>query len=330
MALLIGMDEAGYGPNLGPLVISATAWEVPGDPRKIDLWEKFAGIIEQTPPAEDEHIQIADSKVVYSPARGLDNLETGVMHAMALYHNGNGSGAGHGSHCGASALAATYRDLIRRLAIRPPEELDQEPWFAGADHPVPTPGTDARGPAWLERCQSHNIYLRAICSDVVLTERFNGETRRHDSKGRALSEMSMQLLRHIWQAADGDSHDKALIIADKHGGRNRYHEFLPIVFGDQFIRCHNESTEQSRYGVGKAEIRFETKSERHLPVALASMVSKYLRELSMLLFNRFWTARQPGLKPTAGYPLDAIRFKNDIGALQNQLGIADEILWRER
>jgi hypothetical protein len=31
MALLIGMDEAGYGPNLGPLVISATAWEVPGD-----------------------------------------------------------------------------------------------------------------------------------------------------------------------------------------------------------------------------------------------------------------------------------------------------------
>jgi hypothetical protein len=165
---------------------------------------------------------------------------------------------------------------------------------------------------------------------VVLTERFNGETRRHDSKGRALSEMSMQLLQHVWQAADGDSHDKALIIADKHGGRNRYHEFLPIVFGDRFIRCHNESTEQSRYGVGNAEIRFETKSERHMPVALASMVSKYLRELSMVLFNRFWTARQPGLKPTAGYPLDAIRFKNDIGALQKQLGIADEILWRER
>jgi hypothetical protein len=165
---------------------------------------------------------------------------------------------------------------------------------------------------------------------MVLTGRFNEETRRHDSKGRALSEMSMQLLRHVWQKAGGDEHEAALVIADKHGGRNRYHEFLPIVFGDQFIRCHNESTEQSRYGVGRAEIRFETKSERHLPVALASMVSKYLRELSMLLFNRFWTARQPGLKPTAGYPLDAVRFKADIAALQKQLGIADEILWRER
>jgi hypothetical protein len=28
MGILIGMDEAGYGPNFGPLVVAATAWEV--------------------------------------------------------------------------------------------------------------------------------------------------------------------------------------------------------------------------------------------------------------------------------------------------------------
>jgi hypothetical protein len=50
----------------------------------------------------------------------------------------------------------------------------------------------------------------------------------------------------------------------------------------------------------------------------------------MNLFNRFWTDRQPGLKPTAGYPNDAVRFKADIAALQKQLGITDEILWRSR
>ena len=31
MGILIGMDEAGYGPNLGPLVVAATAWGVVED-----------------------------------------------------------------------------------------------------------------------------------------------------------------------------------------------------------------------------------------------------------------------------------------------------------
>ena len=75
MPLIIGMDEAGYGPNLGPLVVTATVWEVPGNPRTTDLWKEFDGIIAQTPAEEYAHIQVADSKQVYSPAKGLDNLE---------------------------------------------------------------------------------------------------------------------------------------------------------------------------------------------------------------------------------------------------------------
>ena len=36
MGVFIGMDEAGYGPNLGPLVVTATVWEVPGEPGEFD------------------------------------------------------------------------------------------------------------------------------------------------------------------------------------------------------------------------------------------------------------------------------------------------------
>lgn len=331
MALIIGMDEAGYGPNFGPLVVGATAWEVPGDPGKFDLWQAFDGIVDQSAPTNASHVQVADSKQVYSPAKGLDNLEQGLLHSLSLLQ---GCAKGQGNICGESAgdrpIPETFRDLMRAMAILPAESLDAEPWFTGGDLPLPSARQLPLADQWLERCRSHGIRLCAMRSDVVLTRRFNDQTRAHDSKGRALSEISMNLLRHVWLECAGEGHDKVLILADKHGGRNRYHEFLPIVFGDRFIRCHNESTASSRYSVGNAEIRFETKSERHLPVALASMVCKYLRELSMKLFNRFWSDRQPGLKPTAGYPLDANRFRKDIAALQKQLGITDDDLWRVR
>jgi hypothetical protein len=53
MGFVIGMDEAGYGPNLGPLVLTATVWEVPGRwPKRTDFWEVFADIAERKAAAE--------------------------------------------------------------------------------------------------------------------------------------------------------------------------------------------------------------------------------------------------------------------------------------
>ena len=45
MARLIGMDEAGLGPNLGPLVVAVTVWDVPGSPAEFNFWKTFKSVL---------------------------------------------------------------------------------------------------------------------------------------------------------------------------------------------------------------------------------------------------------------------------------------------
>jgi ribonuclease HII len=72
MPYLIGVDEAGYGPNLGPLVIAATAWRVPRLPLG-DLYELLADAVtrDAAEALATHRVAIADSKALYSPQRGL-------------------------------------------------------------------------------------------------------------------------------------------------------------------------------------------------------------------------------------------------------------------
>jgi hypothetical protein len=122
------------------------------------------------------------------------------------------------------------------------------------------------------------------------------------------------------------------VVCDKHGGRNRYAPILADHFPDWFIEIHGEGREKSVYRFGppdrRIEFCFRTKAESCLPAALASMASKYLRELAMTALNDFWSRRIPGLQPTAGYPQDAKRFRADIAEQQKKLKIEDRILWR--
>jgi ribonuclease HII len=77
-----------------------------------------------------------------------------------------------------------------------------------------------------------------------------------------------------------------------------------------------------------ARIEFTVGGESRTPVAIASMTAKYVRERAMECFNRYWSTRQPGLRPTAGYPLDANRWRSDAAATIAAAGIDASMLWR--
>jgi ribonuclease HII len=315
MGIVIGMDEAGYGPNLGPLVVTATVWEVAGSPSRIDFWKSFADCVTSVPLRRDSRLHVADSKQVYKSRAGLAALERGVSAALRLM----------------SFAPASFNDLCVQLCGNSP--LGDEPWFADTNLPLPKSSTiideefEQAILRWLECCEASGIRLKAVRCDVVLTRRFNAMIRECGSKGIALSRISMKLLRDVWDPAEVDP---TLVLADKHGGRNRYDDLLSEVTDGAMIFRLTEGTDISRYRVGSTEIRFQARAEEHLPVALASMFSKYVRELSMILFNEYWRRHIPDLKPTQGYPVDARRFREDIAAVQTQIGMSDDDLWRER
>lgn len=316
MGLLIGMDEAGYGPNLGPLVVTVTVWEVPGSPREFDLWTAMADIASQAPTKEPLRLQIADSKQVYSPGKGLAALEKSVLSALRLLGKTP------------QTLGELSVDLNSQISNR---ESQITPWLIGSDLPLPTEiDTSLIGDIatkWSECCDNTGVTLRAIRSEIVQPERFNAVVRECDNKALALSRVSLNLLRSVWNP---DDDQPTLVICDKHGGRNRYDDLLSEILDDRMIFAVGESRERSVYRVGSTELRFQMKAEANFPVALASLVCKYVRELSMDAFNQFWSEHVPGLKPTAGYPVDAARFRTDIAEAQQRLGITNDVLWRER
>ncbi len=318
VTLLIGTDEAGYGPNLGPLLISATAWRVPGHGATVDLYDRLQHFV-RADASSASHVPIADSKQLYKPGGGLRNLERGLFAALAT----------------CAANVDRWRAAWQVLAPADAEQWQCVPWYSHYDTELPVDldenSRNADRSLFMDGLQAADVSLEQVRSTALFPQRFNELVDRYDSKGAVLSLATLGLVRDALQQHDDSD---VLIQCDKHGGRNRYLAVLQTVFPDERIQIVRESREASVYRWNtpsrQIEIRFVAKGESFLPAALASMTSKYLRELAMNAFNAYWRQHLPDLKPTAGYPVDAKRFKNDIEAMQRKLGVEDRVLWRSR
>jgi hypothetical protein len=185
-------------------------------------------------------------------------------------------------------------------------------------------------------CESAQVRPLLIRARLVFPAEFNELVERYNTKGAALSHITVGLLREVVDAVKmkASSECPVFAVCDKHGGRNFYAALLQHHFSEHWIEPLYEAHAESCYEFGSPESRtqvsFRMQGERFLPTALASMTAKYLRELSMRAFNAFWSSHVSDLRPTAGYPKDAQRFRKDIQTAQRQLGIDDHVLWRNR
>lgn len=347
----IGVDEAGYGPNLGPLVVAATLWQVdepeeaigsaPGNrrtapvagDRQWEQWDLYAALADRVSvaPCEDR-VAIADSKALYSPAAGLTVLEESVLASLRA----------------CDLQPASWTALVQLLQADPDGDGHALPWHRAWDTPLPVAACPDRVERQTQRLlrspdrrtraakSGRRVTLRDVQACAVHPAEFNRLTHESGTKSTALSRITLRLLNRTLQrlcAAYGDDLS-AVAVCDKHGGRNHYAALLADALDQPLVQVETESRAISRYRLQlnslSVEVAFQRSGEAFLPTALASMTAKYVRELSMRAFNAFWCERVSGLRPTAGYPADSRRFKIAIAEVQAALGIEDHVLWRSR
>jgi len=316
MTFFIGTDEAGYGPNLGPLVITATAWQFPVGTTAEQCWEMLRDSICQTASRSPDQLHVADSKQVYSSGRSIEPLERAVLTALRLSNQSPTSLL----ELGSAICDATFR-----------QHYEAEP--CPAPRPVVLPLKadssiiESSHQRLIRTMSEAHARLVSVRSRIIYPAEFNQLVAQAGSKGRVLSGETLQLVSDLVREHSPVS---AQVICDKHGGRNRYDELLSDAFDGDLVFRLEEGRQLSRYRLNQLEFRFQTKAEEHLPVALASMVSKYIREVAMLEFNAYWSNLIADLKDTKGYPVDAARYLEEIDQVRQQQSITKEAIWRCR
>jgi ribonuclease HII len=321
MAWIVGIDEAGYGPNLGPFVMSAVAIQVPGIDASVDLWSLLSTAVRRPGDEADDRVVVGDSKLIYSPDRGIGTLECELYPFLV---------AGWG---GASARLRQY---VSRFCNGSKSELQAETWYTGRSKLPITPLSPSIPAATSQlrcACVEQGVMFGSLQSVVVCCTRFNQLVERWGSKGAVLGHALATLIGHSLNVEPQS--ESVTFFIDKHGGRNTYVAMLQEALGIGAVIAHQESMDRSEYSVRglQRETRFifTPRADVHcFAVALASMASKYLRELLMHEFNRYWRRKVPGLKPTHGYPGDARRFYQDVRRVAAALAIPEDAMWRRR
>jgi ribonuclease HII len=293
---IIGTDEAGYGPNLGPLVVTATLWQMP----EFD----FSSVVSA---AEVAGIDIGDSKRLYHSGGTLDKLSRGVLSAFKAIN----------------IFPKTDAELFNIIG-----NLSQLPFmYSEPEFSLQKIFTQ------LESTQSASYFFLkglfcAARSRIIFPNEYNTMLKDYDTKGELLSNVTLKLVVAMIENLGDNLSEDILVLCDKHGGRNCYVDLLSGYFCDELVSVKVESREISIYKLRGIEFRFIAKGESQIPIAMSSMFSKYIRELLMQRFNFFWKTKIPNIKPTAGYPEDAKRFITEIENMLPELKIEKNEIWR--
>ena len=322
---ILGIDEAGLGPILGPLTVGYAAIGLPtpitpAGVLGLDLWEKLD--LGRDATERKKRPVVCDSKKLYSTAKGVRALEEEVLAWASL--------AG-----GDVADFAKFRHNFCPLAREKPDAYD---WYTAPPQPFPLEAgaerAALRGQAIGRSLEQAGVTLQAFGVNPILEGELNRLIARTGNKARAEFDAIARIIGPMWE-----KYRSLAVVCDRQGGRTRYGRSLAGEFPEAQIETFVEQKEISTYeltipeveGCPRMFIAFMEKGENtQLPIALASMGAKYLRELMMHQFNQWFHTYDADIKPTAGYYQDGKRWLQDTIEVRRKIGVPDERIVRKR
>lgn len=350
--IVIGVDEAGYGPSMGPLVIAATAWWIPNALAADDLAEIFSDCFQPKPSLpHGDFISLGDSKKILVGKYGWPSLSLAAQWLLRE-----------------SVQKESIDSSLRKLLQEDWTRLQEVPWYQTltngphmpthrylADVEDDKSGPKAResllaviAPRISKRLNGVGVKLLDVQARCIDEPEFNRLVLTAGNKSTVLSDLSLSLAKSIALRVEGVTtipreHAEPVPVQprciemffDKHGGRNRYQAMLMNAFDGVWVEAECEGPKISAYRARWCDYQvrysFRVGGDSLLPSGAASVIAKWVRECAMASLNAYWEreSRQQ-IRPTAGYYVDALRFAEEIDTTSRRLGLSKDMWWRAK
>jgi len=294
----IGVDEVGYGPILGPLIVTSTVFSVPD---KDDLWFLLREIVSKKKRGLGNRLLVTDSKKAFSQATGIKHLERTTLAFLDQLN----------------LKLDTFSHLLAAVSLDANTQLQRYPWYSKVHEDLLYKKDITATTKLAEVMKKQKIDLldvRCCYFDVI---EFNRRVQSTGNKAEMVTSSVIELIQSAVALASFLNEKQVFVVSDRLGGRVYYEELLERIPGFYLVSKNPCPVEVSKYKLESKsvtlDVRFEVEADNsYFPVALASMVGKYIREKVMSHMNEFFIELQPSLNPTAGYYTDGNRFLKDL------------------
>jgi ribonuclease HII len=302
--LVVGVDENGLGPRLGPLIATAVTLDVREYERA-----RLCRIATR--------VGIGDSK--QTSAFGQMSEAEGL--ALAIVEQLHGRVPSDADEL-VSLIGLDGAEALR--APCPPASAAQC-WSIGVRLPA-FGGEPQRGHKQLARLAKHGVRCVSARTTVTCAGVLNLQLRALGSRTSVDLALFERLVLDARASVDSDLE----IVLGMVGGIRDYPRYFTRLCAHEVSLLERNRQGFSYQVAGVGRLTFEIDADaRHVPVGLASMIGKYVRELCMERQNRFYAQHQADLPRFSGYhdPVTR-RFVQQSRALRARLAISEDCFER--